>query len=407
MLAINIGKKLNDIFLQKQGKEDDKMSFELSKEVLQYLKDSEEETIKLIETLCGIPAPSHHEERRAEFVKNWLEENGAKGVYIDSALNVLYPVGCEGRDDIVVFLAHTDTVFPDMEPMPFVNDGEYLHSPGVGDDTASLAVLMMIARYVAQNDLQPSRGVLFVANSCEEGLGNLKGTKQFMADYEGRITECYSFDNSYTRVYNACVGSHRYELTFETEGGHSFSAFGNRNAIHAMADVVCRLYKCVVPVEGNSRTTYNVGIVEGGTSVNTIAQSCKLLYEYRSDSAECLAKMQAFFEETIAQAKEAGKADITVNLLGVRPCEKDVDNVRLAEMTAKVVRISEKHSGMPCEPKSASTDCNIPMSMGIPAIALGVYVGSGAHTREEKVLISSISTGLKIGAELILEYFEK
>ena len=383
------------------------MSFELSKEVLQYLKDSEAETIQLIETLCGIPAPSHHEEKRAEFVKNWLEEHGAKGVYIDSALNVLYPVGCEDRDDIVVFLAHTDTVFPDMEPMPFVNDGEYLRSPGVGDDTTSLAVLMMIARYVAQNDLKPSRGVLFVANSCEEGLGNLKGTKQFMADYEGRITEFYSFDAKFFAMTNKCVGSHRYEILFETEGGHSFGAFGNRNAIHAMADLVCRLYACQVSKDGNSRTTYNVGIVEGGTSVNTIAQSCKLLYEYRSDSSECLAKMQEFFEETIAQAKEDGKAEITVNLLGVRPCEKDVDAVRLAEMTEKAIRISEKHSGMTCKAKSGSTDCNIPMSMGIPAIAVGVYLGDGTHTREEKVLISSIPTGLKIGAELILEYFEQ
>ena len=382
------------------------MSFELSKEVLQYLKNSEEETIKLIETLCGIPAPSHHEERRAEFVKNWLAENGAKGVYIDSALNVLYPVGCEGRDDIVVFLAHTDTVFPDMEPMPFVNDGEYLCSPGVGDDTASLAVMMMIARYVAQQDLKPTRGVLFVANSCEEGLGNLKGTKQFMADYDGRIAEVYSFDAKFTAMTNRCVGSHRYELTFETEGGHSFGAFGNRNAIHAMADVVCRLYACEVPVDGNSRTTYNVGIVEGGTSINTIAQSCKLLYEYRSDSAECLAKMQAFFEETIAKAKEDNVAEITVNLLGVRPCEKDVDEVLLAKMTEKAIRISEKHSGIPCKAVSGSTDCNIPMSMGIPAISLGVYMGDGTHTRAERVLISSIPTGLKIGAELILEYFE-
>ena len=382
------------------------MSFELPEKVLQYLKDSEEETIKLIETLCGIPAPSHHEERRAAFVKNWLETNGAKGVYIDSALNVLYPVGCEGRDDIVVFVAHTDTVFPDMEPMPFVNDGEYLRSPGVGDDTTSLAVLMLIAKYVAQNDLKPSRGVLFVANSCEEGLGNLKGTKQFMADYEGRITEFYSFDSKYFSTTNKCVGSHRYEILFETEGGHSFGAFGNRNAIHAMADLVCRLYDHEVPVIGNSRTTYNVGLVEGGTSVNTIAQSCKLLYEYRSDSIECLAKMRAFFEETIEQARKENTAEITVTVLGERPCSGNVDEVHLAEMTDKVIRICSKHTGEPCKAKSGSTDCNIPMSMGIPAIAVGVYLGYGTHTREEKVLISSIPIGLKIGAELILEYFD-
>ena len=382
------------------------MSFELSNEILQYLKDSEEETLKLIETLCGIPAPSHHEEKRAEFVKTWLTENGAKDVVIDEALNVLCPVGCEGRDDIVVFLAHTDTVFPDMEPMSFTRDEEYIYSPGVSDDTASLAVLMMIARYVAQNNLIPSCGILFVANSGEEGLGNLKGTRQFMADYAGRIKEVYAFDSQYTSIANKCVGSHRYEITFETEGGHSFAKFGNRNAIYAMADLVCRLYTCEVPVCGDSHTTYNVGVVEGGTSVNTIAQNCKILYEYRSDSAECLAKMKEFFEQTIEEAKKSAKADIAVKLLGERPCGGVVDEEHLAKMFQKAAAICEKHSGLPCVAKSSSTDCNIPMSMGIPAIALGCRMGIGAHTREEKLLISSVPIGLKIAAELILEYFE-
>lgn len=381
------------------------MSWELTDDILQYLKDSEEETIKLIEDLCAIPAPSHHEEKRAEFVKSWLEANGAEGVYIDSALNVIYPVGCEEKEDIVVFMAHTDTVFPDMEPMPCVNDGEYIYSPGVGDDTTHVAVLLMVARYVAQNQMKASCGVLFVANSCEEGLGNLKGTKQLMADYEGRIKEVYSLDASYNHIYRECVGSHRYEILFETEGGHSFGAFGNRNAIYAMADLVCRLYEHEVPVCGDSHTTYNVGIVEGGTSVNTIAQNCKLLYEYRSDSAECLAKMQAFFEETIEKAREAGKAEITVNMIGVRPCGKNVDEKHLNEMFDRTAKICEKYSGEPCKGISGSTDCNIPMSLGIPSIAFGACLEYGAHTREEKVLISSIPVGMKIAAEVILGYF--
>jgi len=382
------------------------MSFELSADILQYLKDSEKETIQLIETLCGIPAPSHHEEKRAEFVKKWLTDIGAKGVYIDKALNVIYPINCEGRDDIVVFLAHTDTVFPDMKPMPFVNDGEYLYSPGVGDDTTSLAIMMMIVKYILKNQLKPSCGIVFLANSCEEGLGNLKGIKQFMADYEGRVKEVYALDSKYHTMTNKCVGSHRYEILFETEGGHSYSAFGNRNAIHAMADVVCRLYNHEVPVCGDSRTTYNVGVVEGGTSVNTIAQNCRLMYEYRSDTAECLAKMQSFFEETIEQARKDNIANITVNLLGERPCDGVVDKKHLEEMTNKIVYICQKHSGIPCAVKSGSTDCNIPMSLGVPAVSLGVYLGDGTHTREERVLISSIPIGMKIAAELILEYFK-
>lgn len=381
------------------------MSFELNKEVLAYLNDCEEEMLELLTTLCKIPAPSWHEERRAEFVKNWLTDAGCEGVYIDDALNVVYPVNCEGREDLIAFLAHTDTVFPDMEPMPVINDGTYLHSPGVGDDTACLVQLMLVARYVAQNKLKAPRGVLFVANAGEEGLGNLKGTRQLMKDYEGRIKNLYSFDSQYTSYANKCVGSHRYELTFKTEGGHSFSKFGNRNAIHAMADLVCKLYECRVPVHGDSKTTYNVGGVSGGTSVNTIAQECKLLYEYRSDNAECLAEMKAFFDNAVEDARARKTAEIEVEILGIRPCQIEVDEAEFADMCNRVETISEKYSGLPCKGGKGSTDCNIPMSMGIPAISVGGYVGEGTHTREEKVLISSLPIGLKITAELILSYF--
>lgn len=382
------------------------MNFELPDNILSYLDDCEQELIELIEDLCRIPAPSHHEEKRAEFCKKWLIANGAEGIEIDSALNVVYPVGCEGRDDIVVFLAHTDTVFPDTEPMPVSRDDEYIYSPGVGDDTARVALMMMVARYVARQKLSPKCGVMFVANSCEEGLGNLKGVRQIMSDYEGRIKEVYSFDANYTNFYNKCVGSHRYEITLTTEGGHSFSAFGNRNAIYAASDLVCKLYSCEVPKIGDSKTTYNVGHIEGGTSVNTIAQNTSVFYEYRSDDAECLEKMKQFFEKTIEEAKRDGKAEINVKTIGIRPCGGKVDEARLAEMSAEVKDICEKYTGLPCEPRSASTDCNIPMSLGVPSICVGNCISCGAHTREEKLLISSLKPGLKITADLVLRFFE-
>ena len=246
---------------------------------------------------------------------------------------------------------------------------------------------------------------MFAANSGEEGLGNLKGIRQIMKDYDGRISEVYSFDGMYKRLANKCVGSHRYEIIFETEGGHSFNAFGNRNAIYAMSELVHNLYSYEVPVCGDSKTTYNVGIAEGGTSVNTIAQKAKLLYEYRSDSNECLEKMREIFENEIIKAKERNDAEITVNTIGIRPCGKDVDSEKLAKMSEKCIKICEKYSGFDCLLGSASTDCNIPMSMGIPAVCVGIFWGSGAHTREEKVEISSIPAGIKIAAELILENF--
>ncbi|MBQ8302730.1 MAG: M20/M25/M40 family metallo-hydrolase [Clostridia bacterium] len=377
----------------------------LGGKIFEYLKSCEAETIALIEELCRIPAPSWGEERRAEFCRDWLERCGAEGVYIDDALNTVYPVGCEGNDDIVVFMAHTDTVFPDTEPMPCSSDGEYIYSPGVGDDTACLAVLLMIARFVAKNHLTSRHGILFVADSGEEGLGNLKGVRQIMKDYEGRISELYSFDGTYDSVVNKCVGSHRYELTFKTQGGHSYGDFGNKNAIHAMSSLICSLYDCKVPSDNESKTTYNVGVVEGGTSVNTIAEGAKMLYEYRSDSEKCLEDMRVFFESAVAEARQDTDVEIDVRVVGIRPCGSGVDEEHLSEMTKKAVEISEKHSGLKCAVKSGSTDANIPMSLGVAAITLGAYLGSGAHTRDERVLISSIPVGLKIAAELILSYF--
>ena len=371
-----------------------------------YLEKAKEETIALIEALCKIPAPSGLEDARAEFCKSWLEKQGARGVYIDKAKNVVYPVNCENAEKIVLFSAHTDTVFPDLEPMPFIRDEKYLHSPGVGDDTTCLAVMLMVAKYIAQNGLKPRRfGVLFVANSCEEGLGNLKGIKQIMQDYADKICVAYAFDGQYNALVNDCVGSHRYEITLKTEGGHSFRDFGNRNAIVAAAQLICRLNDCKIPVYDNSRTTHNIGLITGGTSVNTIAQESKFFYEYRSNNAKCLSEMQAFFEKQIAWACTQGFAEIAVHTVGVRPCADGVDQTILEQISKNAVEISEKYSTIRCVCGAGSTDCNIPMSLGVPAVCVGSYIGSGEHTREEKVEIDSIPVGLNIAAELILQYF--
>lgn len=377
---------------------------ELTKEVLEYLDNSIEETHELLETLAKIPAPSSHEEMRAQFCLEWLENQGATGAYIDEALNVIYPLNCEGKNDLVLFMAHTDVVFPDTDPLPFVKDDKCFYAPGIGDDTLNLVVMMMIIKYIIKENIQPARGILFVANACEEGLGNLKGSKQIMKDFEGRIKEFYTFDGQYKSVVTRCVGSHRYNITFKTEGGHSYSAFGNRNANYAMAKMICMLHACEVPAEENSKTTYNVGVVSGGTSVNTIAQHAEMMYEYRSDSETCLAQMQGFFEKTVAEARAEGLAEIEVETIGVRPCGGKIDEALHEEMISKTIAICEKHTGMECVRRSGSTDCNAPMSLGVPAVCVGVYEGGGAHTREEYVYIDSIPKGLKIAAELILSY---
>lgn len=377
----------------------------LTQDVLNYLEKSKEETFELLKTLCQIPAPSGLEDKRVEFVKSWLEEIGAKGVYVDKAKNVVYPVNCEGRNDITVYMAHTDVVFPDLTPLPFSEDEQKMYAPGIGDDTACLTLLLMTVKYIVQNGLKPNCGVLFVANACEEGLGNLKGIRQLMNDYSGRVKEVITFDGGYKHVVDRCVGSHRYELTFETIGGHSFGAFGNPNAIAVMSELITNLYKCEVPKKENCKTTYNVGIVEGGTSVNTIAQSAKMLYEYRSDDKECMAYMENFFKNEVQKMKDKNISEITVKLIGDRPCGGDVDQTKLNELCEKVISICQKHSGLDCIRESGSTDANIPMSLGIPAVCAGTHISGGTHTREEWIDKKSLEIGAKINAEIVLEYF--
>lgn len=371
-----------------------------------YLEDSVEDTHRLLANLVEIPAPSHNEEKRAEFIKAWLEDLGAEGVYIDSAKNAVYPLLVGDGDDIVVFEAHTDTVFPDTTPFELKSDGTNFYAPGVGDDTCSLAIFLTVVRYIVKNNIRPKRSILFVANSCEEGLGNLKGTKQLMEDYAGKIKELYTFDGKYPNVCDTCVGSHRYEIECRTIGGHSFGAFGNPNAIHEISKLITSLYTIEIPKKPGTKTTYNVGTIEGGTSVNTIAQSAKMLYEYRSDDVDCLEYMKTAFEEKLAAARAEGKAEFDVKVVGIRPCGLDVDEQVFSAMKRLVESTIEKHTGSTAKYHSGSTDCNVPRSLGIPALCPGVYQGGGAHTREEYVNIASIRTGLKLAADMILHYFE-
>lgn len=374
-------------------------------EMKQYIQDSQEDLLQLVRDLCAIPAPSHSERARAEFCKDWLIKAGGEGVYIDEALNVVCPVGVTESNPVVAFLAHTDTVFPDTTPLPFREDNEKIYCPGVCDDTANLAVLMICARYFLEKEITPKQGVLFVANSCEEGLGNLKGARQIVKDYGHRMEELISFDGwSFEEIVMDAVGSHRYEVAVKTQGGHSFEDFGNPNAIAVLAGIVSDLYAVEVPKEGESKTTYNVGIVSGGTSVNTIAQEAKMLYEYRSDNLVCLEKMEKTFLEIIQNYRDKG-FEVETRIIGQRPCKGNVDKAHQQKMLERAVAALRETTGVEPIFVSGSTDCNIPLSMGIPAICVGVCCGAGIHTREEYLDKRSLLPGSCFAMEYISRYF--
>ncbi|MBO7147677.1 MAG: M20/M25/M40 family metallo-hydrolase [Lentisphaeria bacterium] len=361
-----------------------------------FARNAQEEIKQLIRDLCKIPAPSHHEELRAEFCKEWFCKNGFTNVTIDEALNVIAPVNLTDNNNITVVMAHTDTVFPDTKPMPFTEKDGFMYSPGITDDTANLAVLMVCSRFFRENYTSTDRGYLIVANSCEEGLGNLKGTRKLMETYGSRVKDFLTLDSScMNHLVTRAVGSHRYKITVQTEGGHSYSKFGNRNAIHVLASMISLLYTVKVPQAGDSKTTYNVGTISGGTSVNTIAQEAEMMYEYRSDDRTCLAKMQHLFEQTIETFRATG---VTVNVekIGDRPCAGEIDPISLEALRDRARASIRETLGLEVVEVPTSTDCNIPLAMGIPAICFGVCRGAGAHTREESLEVASLYDGTRL-----------
>ena len=371
----------------------------------QYVLDTKSDVQELIRKIAPIPAPSHHEDLRVEFVKNWMEKEGAKGVYVDEAKNVIWPVNVKEKNDIYVFMAHTDVVFPDTTELPFREDDKYMYCPGVGDDTARLAVLLYAYRYFHRAGMKPAGdfGVLIVANSCEEGLGNLDGTRNIIRNFGSRIKGFYTVDGGLKNIVTIAVGSHRYKVTVRTEGGHSYGAFGNRNAIAYLASMINTLYQMKVPAKEGTKTTYNVGTIEGGTSVNTIAQEASMLYEYRSDDRECLAKMKEMFEKVV-EAYRAMGIEVEVTLLGERPCGAEFGR-EYEEFLEHTMECGRDILGVTFGRRSGSTDANIPLSKGINAVCVGGCDSVGAHTREEFLDKESLIPGIRFVMALMSKYF--
>lgn len=368
-----------------------------------YAAAAYEEALALLRTLGRIPAPSHQEDRRAEFCRDWLLEQGAEDVSIDGAKNVICKIGCRDHQDLVVFAAHTDIVFPDTDPLPLREEDGRLFAPGIGDDTANLVNLLLCAKYLLQRKPQTRCGILIVCNACEEGLGNLKGTRELFRVYGPRIKAFYSFDGDMPGCCDTAVGSHRYRISCRTAGGHSYSDYGSPSAIEILCRLVGKLYDIPVPTE--AKTTCNVGHIEGGTTINSIAQTCSILYEYRSSSQRCLEVMEERFRQAVDSCRELG-GELAVELLGVRPGNGPIDPAVLEAFTQRSADIISSFCSGGLKRSPGSTDSNIPLSLGIPANTIGTVKGSLAHTREEWIECASLPVGLGIALSLMLLYTE-
>lgn len=355
----------------------------------------------LLMRLACMPAPSHHEEKRAAFIMDWLSSRGIAAT-LDVAGNVVVMINCGDGDRLTLYAAHMDVVFPDTDPLPVHEAGGRLFAPGVGDDTANVAALMLALDFMFSNGVMPSSPCVVSFNVCEEGLGNLKGIKQLMRDHGDQTDRFISFDGTLDHIVNRAVGSERYRVEARTEGGHSYSAFGNRNAIHALSSLICALYTMKAPDFNGGRSTYNVGVISGGTSVNTIAQNASMLFEYRSDDAQCLEFMRGAFTACVNGFAATG-VELTYELIGDRPCGVCADRAAQETLDARAIGAISAVTGKTPGTGSGSTDANIPLSLGIPSVVFGLYAGDLAHTREEWVDVSSLTDGLITAISFMLQ----
>lgn len=366
----------------------------------EWAQNHAREQIELIRQLCLIPAFSGQEEQRAAFISAWLKNCGAENVFIDAAGNVCLPFGDVTAKGLRVYIAHMDTVFPMDTPLIFKEEGGRLLAPGVGDDTANVAALMLLAREWIADRVQPPCPVLIAFNTGEEGLGNLRGVRELCRVYGGHMAQLITFDGTYRRVVDKAVGSTRYRVTVRTEGGHSYGAFGHANAIHQAAEIISALYQMQPPQKENTKTTYNVGTVTGGTSVNTIAQDAAFTCEFRSDDRESLGIMRERFESLFSLYRSYGW-EVDVQVIGERPCMGQVDEAAQEALLNSCSDVIEQVCGTRPERGSSSTDANIPLSLGIPATSFGLYRGGQSHTREEWLETATLVTGLEIGYRIL------
>ena len=354
------------------------------------------EVLALTKSLAVIPAPSKKEGERTSFCLGWWRSQGLDP-FSDDLGNVILELGGKRDTPVVLFMAHTDIVFDENTPLVLRQDGDRLYCPGIGDDTAHVAFLLWGGAEMAKQRLPEDVTFVFAANVCEEGEGNLLGCRALMERYGSRLREVVSFDSYLEKLHDTCVGSMRYRVTANTLGGHSFRDFGAPNAIAKLCGLVAELEKQPLPRDGI--TTFNFGSIVGGTTVNTIAAEASLLYEFRSDHHENFAQMEAQFQAACENVKDCR---LTVETIGIRPC----GNVAAEKQSALVDRCENAFEGLPTPSRyPASTDCNLPLSMGIPAVCIGLVEGGGAHTTEEYVSAASFENGARVLARLLASYF--
>jgi tripeptide aminopeptidase len=345
------------------------------KAALDLIKADDAATFAEQKRITEIASPPYKEKVRAEYYVKRMQELGLKEASIDAEGNVIaLRKGTGGGHPKLAIAAHLDTVFPAGTDVTVKEkDGTFV-APGLGDDARGLVALLSIIKAMNENGISTVGDILFVGDVGEEGLGNLRGIKALFRDHTD-IDGFISIDGlGIDRVVNRATGSHRYEFVFRGPGGHSFQEFGLPSAIHAMGRAIAKIADLQTP--SDPKTTFTVGTVSGGTSVNAIASEARMAVDMRSNSTEELLKLEARLLDVVKQAVaeenarwNSDKLVLDIKLIGDRPAgmvSADSPVVQAAQKSVEAVAPGRK-----VILAGASTDSNQPMSLGIPAVTIG------------------------------------
>lgn len=351
-----------------------------------YVRQHQQQWLDLLKTIISIPSPTGREQVKGKWILHYLHSIGAEGAYCDDSGNILYPCRLKKGQKAALYTAHMDTVFENLSKIPIHQSDNTLSAPSCSDNSASIAGLLFIIKMILDLQLTPPQGLLFAFDIGEEGLGNLKGIRQIMADWAGRISEVVAVDCTFDTFVATAVGSRRYKVTVETPGGHSWMGFGNANAIAASASIIDALYSFTLQAE--PKTTYNVGTISGGTTVNSIAAKAEFTVDLRSEDGPSLESLDGTFQ-ALLEKQRSDDVHISVKSLGQRPCSKADQNPLVQRITA-----IRRKQGLTTQCIAGSTDANIPLSLGIPAISFGFCRSRREHTLEESLDIDTFIPGM-------------
>ena len=384
---------------------------EAYQEALRHLDEEYDRFVEELVQLTEIPAPPFGEEVRASTYMAMLRDAGLTNVEMDQIGNVMGLRPGTGEAPLLAVAAHLDTVFPEGTEVEVRREGNRLRAPGIGDDTAGLATLLAVARVLNETDLETESDLLFIGNVGEEGAGDLRGVKHLFRDgkYKDQIGGFISVESGgQSTITTGALGSLRYRVTFKGPGGHSYGAFGLVSPAYAMGNAIRKVSAISVP--DTPKTTFNIGIVEGGTSVNSIPFETSMVVDMRSESRDELEKLvetfldlvhEAVEEENVTRSISEGQIELEMTLVGDRPSGQTSESANIVKFAVAAFEAF----GIRPTFRISSTDSNVPISLGIPAITIGRGgLGGRSHSLDEWVDIEREPTvrGMQVVMTTIL-----